>query len=62
MGTCPGDPLGGTLIVLHSIVSHLSFCLLPSIIDDIHIIGPLSILSSAYEHLQTELHMIGFFI
>jgi hypothetical protein len=62
MGTRLGDPLGGTLFVLDSIVSHLSSCLLPFIVDDIHIIGPLSIVSSTYEHFQIELHMIGFFL
>jgi hypothetical protein len=56
MGTCQGDPLGGALFVLFhlralcSIISHFPFCLFPSIVDDIHIIGPPSIVSFAYEH------------
>jgi hypothetical protein len=58
MGTCQGDPLGGALFVLahfralHFIVSHFTSCLFPSIIDDTHIIGPLSIVSSIYEHFM----------
>jgi hypothetical protein len=46
--------------VLHSIASHFPSCLPPSITDDTHIIGPLSIISSTYEHFQTKLHAIGF--
>jgi hypothetical protein len=56
MGTRQGDPLGGALFALAhfkalcSIVSRLLFCMFPSIVDDIHITGPLSIVSFAYEH------------
>jgi len=56
MGTCQGDPLGGALFVLvhlkalHSTFNHFPSYLFPSIIDDIHIIDPLSIISSTYEH------------
>jgi len=32
---------------------------IPSIIDDTHIIGPPSIVSSTYEHFQIELYGIG---
>jgi len=48
--------LGGALFVLaHFKVlcftsNHFSFCLFPSILDDTHIIGPLSIVSFTYEH------------
>ncbi len=62
MGTCQGDPLGGTIFVLCFIASHFSFCLFPSIGNDIHIICPFLIISSAYEHFQTKLHRIGFFL
>jgi hypothetical protein len=50
------DPLGGALFALahfkalHSIANHFFSCLLPSIVDNIHIIGPPSIVSFAYEH------------
>ncbi len=56
MGTCQGDPLGGALFALihlkalHSTSSHFPSFLFPSIINDIHIIGPPSIVSSMYEH------------
>jgi hypothetical protein len=64
MGTYQGDPLGGPLCtfthfgVLHIITSHFLFCLFPSIANNIHIIVPLSIVSSAYEHFQIEFHVI----
>jgi hypothetical protein len=56
MGTCQGDPLGGALCALvhlktlHFTFNHFPSYLFPSIIDDIHIIDPPSIISSTYEH------------
>jgi hypothetical protein len=56
MGICQGDPLGGSLFIsthfrtLHYIINHFPFYLFPSIVGDIHIIGPPSIVSSTYEH------------
>ncbi len=44
---------------LCAIVNHFLSCLFPSIVDDTHIIGPLSIVSFAYEHFQIGLHVIG---
>jgi hypothetical protein len=50
-----GDLLGGALFVLahfkalRSIASPFLSCLFPSIIDDIHIIGPPLTISFAYE-------------
>jgi hypothetical protein len=41
--------------------NHFPSCLFPSIADDIHIVGPLSIISSTYEHFQTELRVINLF-
>jgi hypothetical protein len=61
MGTCQGDLLGGALFTLvhfralRSTTSHFPSCLFPSIVDDIHIICPSFIISSTYEHFQTEL-------
>ncbi len=66
MGTYQGDPLGGALFTLTHlralcfIASHYYF--FPSIVNDIHIIDPSLIVSSAYEHFQTKLHVICFSI
>jgi hypothetical protein len=68
MGTCQGGLLLGALLsfahfrVLCSITNHFPSCLFPSIANDTHIIGPLSIVSFDYEHFQIELCAIGFFI
>jgi hypothetical protein len=68
MGIRQCDLLGGALFplthfrALCSTTSHFPSCLFPSIIDDTQIIGPLSIVSSTYEHFQIELCVIGFFI
>jgi hypothetical protein len=56
MGTRQGDPLKGALLVLthfktlRSIINHFPSCLFPSIVNDTHIISPLSIVLYAYEH------------
>jgi hypothetical protein len=61
MGTRQGGPLGGALFVLAHfralcfIINHFFSYVFPSIVDDTHIIGPPSIISSPYEHFQTEL-------
>jgi hypothetical protein len=53
MGTHQGDPWGGALFalthfkVLCYAVNYFFSCLFPSIVDDTHIISPLSIVSSA---------------
>ncbi len=65
MGTYPKNPLGNVLYTLthfkylHSIINDFFSCLFPSIVDDTHIIGPLSIVSSTYKHFQTKLYVIG---
>jgi hypothetical protein len=54
MGTCQGDPLEGALFalvdfkVLSSTTNHFPSYLFSSIANDIHIIAPLSIVSSTY--------------
>jgi len=64
MGTHEGDPLGRALFALAHFralrftTNHFLSCLFSSIIDDIHIIGPLSIVSFVYEHFQIELCVI----
>jgi hypothetical protein len=68
MGTYQGNPLGGALFTLThfralcSTTRHFHSYLFPSIVNDTHIIRPLSIVSSAYEHFQTKFHVTGFFI
>ncbi len=68
METRQGDPLGRALFALThfktlcSIASHLFTCLFLSIINDTHIIGPLSITSFTYEHFQTKFRALGIYI
>jgi hypothetical protein len=68
METHQGDFWGKALLTLAYfralcfIINYLLSCLFPSITNDIHIIGPLSIISFAYEYSQTKLCAIGFFI
>jgi hypothetical protein len=64
MKTCQSDLLGRALFALaqfgalHFTTSHFLYCLFPSIANDIHIISPLSIVSSTYEHFQIEFDVI----
>jgi len=68
MGTCQGDPLGGALFALIHYktllfrANQFHSYLFPSIAYDIHIIGPLSIISSIYDHFQTKVCAIGIYI
>ncbi len=68
MGTRQGDPLREALFALvHfralcSITSCFFSCLFSSITYDTHIIGPLSIVSSAYEHFKIKLYVISIYI
>jgi hypothetical protein len=61
MGTFQGDFLGGALFVLvhfttlHSITKYFPSCLFALLTNDIHIIGPPSFVSFAYEHFQRTL-------
>ncbi len=56
MGTYQGDPLGKALFALvhfralHFITSHFPSYLFPFITSDTHMIRPLSIVLSTYEH------------
>jgi hypothetical protein len=60
MGIHQNNPLGALFTLAHfrflrSTTNHFPSCLFPSIVYDIHIISPLSIISSAYEHFEIEL-------
>ncbi len=63
MRTYQGNPLGGALFTLthfkalRSIVNCFPSCVFPSIVNNIHIISPPSIVSSIYEHFQSEFYM-----
>jgi len=65
MGTCLGDPLRETLFVLAHfkvlcfIGSCFLSCLFSSIVDNIHIMCPPSIVSFVYEHFHIKLRVIG---
>jgi hypothetical protein len=50
------------LRALYFIINHFFSYLFPSIVDGIHIIGHLSIVSFAYKHFKTKLCVIGIFI
>jgi hypothetical protein len=64
-GIRQSDPLRGALFALIHfkalcfIVNHFPFCLFLFIVDDIHIIGPLSIVPFIYEHFKTKLCLKG---
>jgi hypothetical protein len=68
METHQSDLLGKVLFTLTHFralcftSSRLFSCLFPSITNDMHIISPCSIISSAYEHFQIKFHVISFFI
>jgi len=65
IGTHESDPLEGALFALTHFrvfcfpTNHFISCLFPSIVNDIHIIVPPSIVSFTYEHFWIELHVIG---
>jgi hypothetical protein len=60
-----GDPLGGPLFVLAHYRAFLdtivqaSNCVYPSLVDDIHIMGPMSKITYAFDHLSTQLTLVG---
>ncbi len=61
-----GDLLGGHLFVLAHYRSLLETivwapnCVFPSLKDDIHIVGLISEISCAFDHLSTQLTQVGF--
>jgi hypothetical protein len=58
--TREGDPLGGPLFVLAhyrallDTIMRAPNCVYPSLVDDIHIMGPMSKITCAFDHLSTN--------
>jgi hypothetical protein len=65
LGTRQGDPLRGLLFTLAHYWTFLKTivwapnCVFPSLTDDFHIVGPMSELSCAFDHLLTQLTQVG---
>ncbi len=64
--TKQGDPLGGPLFVLAHYRTFLETItqapnyIFPSLTDDTHIMGPKNEITYAFDHLSTQLTLIGF--
>jgi hypothetical protein len=64
-GTKQGDPIGGLLFVLAhyqallKTIAQAPTCILPFLIGDTHIMGPMSEVIRAFDHLSTQLALIG---
>ncbi len=60
-----GDPLGGLLFalahyqILLKTIAWAPNCVFPSLTNDIHIVGPMSEIICAFDHLSTQLTLIG---
>jgi hypothetical protein len=65
LGTKHGDPLGGPLFVLAHYQVFLKTiaqgpnCILPSLLDDTHIMRSMNEISRAFDHISTQLAQIG---
>jgi hypothetical protein len=66
LGIRKGDPLRGLLFILahyqvflETIMWVFSY-VFPSLVDDTHIMGPMSEITHAFNHLLTQLALIGF--
>ncbi len=60
-----GDPLGDILFVFAHYRTHLKTIMwvpnyvFPSLVDDTHIVGPMSEITHAFDHLLTQLALVG---
>jgi hypothetical protein len=60
-----GDPLRGLLFALARCQALLDTivqapnCVYPSLVNDIHIMGPMSKIICAFDHLSTQLSLVG---
>jgi hypothetical protein len=65
LGKRQGDPLRGLLFVLAhyqtflKIIMRAPSYIFPSLMDDIHIVGPMSEIIHAFDHLLTQLTLVG---
>jgi hypothetical protein len=64
--TRQGDPLRGFLFALahyqtfvETIAQALNY-IFPSLVDDSHIVGPLNEITFTFDHLSTQLALVGF--
>jgi hypothetical protein len=64
--TKQGDPLEGLLFALAHYWTFLKTIaqafnyIFPSLVDDTHIVGPLSEITFTFDHLSTQLTLVGF--
>jgi len=65
LGMRQGDPLGGLLFDLAHYQTFLKTIVwapnyvYPSLMDDIHIVGPMNEITHAFDHLSTQLTLVG---
>jgi hypothetical protein len=65
LNTRQGDPLGGPLFVLAHYQAFLETIMrapsyvFPSLVDDTHIVGPLNEITRVFDHLLTQLTLVG---
>ncbi len=65
LGTRQGDPLRGHLFILAhhqallKTIMQAPNCIFPSLVNDTHIMGPMNEITHAYEHLSTQLTLVG---
>jgi hypothetical protein len=63
--TKQGDPLKGPLFALAhywaflKTIAQATKCVFPSLRDDTHILGPLNDITPTFDHLSTELTLVG---
>ncbi len=65
LGTRRGDPLGGILCALAhyktflETITRAPSCVFPSLVNNTHIMGPVSEVVFAFDHLSTQLALVG---
>ncbi len=65
LGTKQGDPLKSLLFVLAhyrallKTITHAPSCIFPPLVNNTHIVGPLNEITHTFDHLSTQLTLIG---